>query len=395
MTQLCDQNHCTGCSACASACPKGCIVMEADGEGFLYPKVDESNCINCGKCEKACPVLSFQIPERNAFPLAYSACNRDDAVLARSSSGGVFSALAEQTIRSGGIVYGAAFCEDFSVAHMRAETLDEIAAFRGSKYVQSDCSNVFASAKKDLEDGLHVLFSGSPCQVAGLRQFLSKDYEKLLLVDTTCHSVPSPKAWKKFLSEIGNCHNSRICGVNFRDKRNGWEQYQLCIKTEDGGEVLYPRSQNLYMEAFLRSLISRKSCAHCTFKGQNRASDLTLSDFWGVQTVFPEAYRKAGTSLVLVQSEKGQGAFSSICDQLDVKPVDIAAALQGNPAYYVSMSPHTRRSECFEKMEQVPFDVLVEQCLAPTPKEIVCMKLQKSFLFRALRKAKRLLLDVI
>ena len=391
MTQLCDQNHCTGCSACASVCPKGCIRMEADGEGFLYPQVDESNCINCGKCEKACPVLSFHAPVTDGFPLAYAACNQDDAVLASSSSGGVFSVLAEQTIRSGGAVYGAAFREDFSVAHSRCETMDGIAAFRGSKYVQSDCSTVFASAKKDLENGRPVLFSGMPCQVAGFRQYLGKEYENLLLVDMTCHSVPSPKAWEKFLSELENCHNSRICGVNFRDKRNGWEQYQLCIQTEDGREVRYPRSQNPYMEAFLRGLISRRSCAHCPFKGQNRASDLTLSDFWGVQTAFPEAYQKEGTSLVLVQSEKGHAAFSAVCDQLNAKPTDVTAALQGNPAYYVSSVPHARRDECFGKMDQQPFSALVEQCLAPTPGEIARMKWEQSLPFRAVRKAKRII----
>ena len=391
MTQLCDQNHCTGCSACASVCPKGCIRMEADGEGFLYPQVDESNCINCGKCEKACPVLSFHAPVTDGFPLAHAACNQDDAVLASSSSGGVFTALAERVIKDGGAVYGAAFRKDISVAHMRAETLDEIAAFRGSKYVQSDCSDTFTAAKKDLEAGRPVLFSGSPCQIAGFRQFLGKDYEKLLLVDTTCHSVPSPKVWAKFLTDTESQYNSKICGINFRDKRTGWEKYQMCIQLDDGRELLYPRSQNPYMEAFLRGLISRRSCAHCPFKGQNRASDLTLSDFWGVQTAFPEAYQKEGTSLVLVQSEKGHAAFSAVCDQLNAKPTDVTAALQGNPAYYVSSVPHARRDECFGKMDQQPFSALVEQCLAPTPGEIARMKWEQSLPFRAVRKAKRII----
>ena len=365
--------------------------MEADGEGILYPQVDESNCINCGKCEKACPVLSFQMPETDGFPLAYAACNQDDAVLASSSSGGVFSVLAEQTIRSGGAVYGAAFREDFSVAHSRCETMDGIAAFRGSKYVQSDCSNVFTSAKKDLEAGRPVLFSGSPCQIAGFRQYLGKDYENLLLVDTTCHSVPSPKAWMRYLAELESNLGSKICSVNFRDKRTGWEKYQMCIQLDDGRELLYPRSQNPYMEAFLRGLISRRSCAHCPFKGQNRASDITLSDFWGVQTAFPEAYRKEGTSLVLVQSEKGRMAFSKVFSQLDIRPVDAAAALKGNPAYYVSSVPHPRRDECFGKMDQQSFSALVDQCLAPTPGEIVRMRWEKSLPYRAMRKAERII----
>lgn len=391
MTQLCNKNHCTGCGACMAACPKRCIRMEADGEGILYPQVDESNCINCGKCEKACPVLSFQVPETDGFPLAYAACNQDDAVLASSSSGGVFSVLAEQTIRSGGAVYGAAFLEDFSVAHSRCETMVGIAAFRGSKYVQSDCSNVFTSAKKDLEAGRPVLFSGSPCQIAGFQQYLGKDYENLLLVDTTCHSVPSPKAWMRYLAELESNLGSKICSVNFRDKRTGWEKYQMCIQLDDGRELLYPRSQNPYMEAFLRGLISRRSCAHCPFKGQNRASDITLSDFWGVQTAFPEAYRKEGTSLVLVQSKKGRMAFSKVFSQLDIRPVDAAAALKGNPAYYVSSVPHPRRDECFGKMDQQSFSALVDQCLAPTPGEIVRMRWEKSLPYRAMRKAERII----
>ena len=391
MTQLCNKNHCTGCGACMAACPKRCIRMEADGEGILYPQVDESNCINCGKCEKACPVLSFQVPETDGFPLAYAACNQDDAVLASSSSGGVFSVLAEQTIRSGGAVYGAAFLEDFSVAHSRCETMVGIAAFRGSKYVQSDCSNVFTSAKKDLEAGRPVLFSGSPCQIAGFQQYLGKDYENLLLVDTTCHSVPTPKAWMRYLAELESNLGSKICSVNFRDKRTGWEKYQMCIQLDDGRELLYPRSQNPYMEAFLRGLISRRSCAHCPFKGQNRASDITLSDFWGVQTAFPEAYRKEGTSLVLVQSKKGRMAFPKVFSQLDIRPVDAAAALKGNPAYYVSSVPHPRRDECFGKMDQQSFSALVDQCLAPTPGEIVRMRWEKSLPYRAMRKAERII----
>ena len=391
MPKLAELNQCTGCGACAAACPKDCIVMEADGEGFLHPQIDESNCINCDKCAKACPVLSFHAPVTDGFPVAYAAFHQEKEILYRSSSGGVFTALAQQVIKAGGTVYGAAFREDFSVAHMRAETLDEIAAFRGSKYVQSDCTNVVVSAKQDLEDGRHVLFSGSPCQIAGFRQFLGKDYEKLLLVDTTCHSVPSPKVWAKFLTDTESQYNSKICGINFRDKRTGWEKYQMCIQLDDGRELLYPRSQNPYMEAFLRGLISRRSCAHCPFKGQNRASDLTLSDFWGVQTAFPEAYRKEGTSLVLVQSEKGRMAFSKVFSQLDIRPVDAAAALKGNPAYYVSSVPHPRRDECFGRMDQQPFSALVEQCLAPSPGEIARMKWEQSLPYRAMRKAKRII----
>lgn len=389
--QLCDQNHCTGCSACASVCPKGCIHMEADGEGFLYPKVDESNCINCGKCEKACPVLSFHAPETDAFPLAYAACNQDDAVLASSSSGGVFTALAERVIKDGGTVYGAAFRKDFSVAHMGAETMEEIAPFRGSKYVQSDCSHVFDSVKKDLEDGRDVLFSGTPCQVAGLHQFLGKDYENLLLVDTTCHSVPSPKAWKRYLAEVEKNLGSKIRGVNFRDKRTGWEKYQICMQLDNGQEYVVPGGQNVYMKAFLRSLSTRKSCYACAFKGQNRAADITLSDFWGVQAALPEAYQQEGTSLVLIQTMKGKTAFSAVWDQLDAKPTDVAAALQGNPAYYVSAAAHPGRDRFFERMANEPFDALVEEYLAPTKKEILRTKWVQSLPCRAVRKMKRII----
>ena len=394
MPRLAENLLCTGCSACASACPKGCIQMKADAEGFLYPDVEETSCVNCGKCTKVCPVLSFHAQSAAGFPVAYAAFHQEKEILYRSSSGGVFTALARQVIKEGGTVYGAAFRKDFSVAHMRAEMLDEIAVFRGSKYVQSDCSNVFVSAKQDLEKNRPVLFSGSPCQIAGLRQFLGKDYEKLLLVDTTCHSVPSPKAWAKFLTDTESQHNSKICSVNFRDKRTGWEKYQMCIQMEDGQELLYPANQNLYMKAFIQSLISRKSCANCVFKGPNRAADITLSDFWGVQTAFPEAYQKEGTSLVLVHSRKGQEAFTKVSAQLDVKTVDATAAFQGNPAYYRSSLPHPRRDEYFEEMDHQPFAKLVEQCLAPTPKEIARMKLERSLPYRAVRKLKRILLGV-
>ena len=389
MPQLAQMKYCTGCGACANACPKDCISMTADAEGFHYPIVDAARCVRCGLCEKACPVIGGDFCRDN--PAAYAVHNRDAEVVGSSSSGGVFAAIAEWVIGQGGVVYGAAFREDLSVSHLRVDAKECLGIFRGSKYLQSDVGSAFRCVAQDLKAGRKVLFSGTPCQAAALHRYLGRTYEELLTVDVICHSVPSPKAWRRYLDALQARERSKIVFANFRDKRDSWQGYYLCTQLENGREIVRTGEENQYMRAFLQGLSTRPSCYHCRFKGSNRGSDITLGDFWGVETAAPEAYHAAGTSLVLINSPKGQSALAGIAEKLELRPVNEAAALEGNPAYSAPSAPHPRRAEFFASLEQEEFDDLVNHLLAPTKWEKLKQRWSRSIVCRGFRKLRRLI----
>lgn len=247
MINIEDKKECCGCSACVQRCPKQCIVMKEDEEGFLYPVVDKEVCIDCGLCEQVCPVLR-QREEREPLEV-YAAFNKNEEVRMQSSSGGIFTALAEPIIKEGGVVFGARFNEDWEVVHDYVETVEGLSAFRGSKYVQSRIGCTFSQAEQFLKQGRKVLFSGTPCQIAGLKLFLRKEYENLLSVDFICHGVPSPGVWRQYLNEFivyqGNkkkisffpskpiiLNSIRdISRIEFRNKRLGWKKYSFALRT--------------------------------------------------------------------------------------------------------------------------------------------------------------------
>ena len=217
---LASTDTCSGCAACVSVCPTGSISMKEDREGFLQPHINTKTCIGCHKCEKTCPILNpIEIP--NDFETqAYAAINKDEDVRMRSSSGGMFHALAKWTIEQGGVVFGARFNDQWEVVHDYTETIEGIEPFMRSKYVQSRIGDTFKQAKQFLEAGRWVLYSGTPCQIGGLKAYLKKEYEKLLGVDLICHGVPSPGVWRAYLKEA--IKGDTLLGFNFRDKKNGW-----------------------------------------------------------------------------------------------------------------------------------------------------------------------------
>lgn len=346
MIRIVDPSHCCGCSACVQRCPKQCISLREDAEGFLYPEVDTSLCVDCGLCEQVCPELH---PDAERQPLqAFAAVNPDAEVRRTSSSGGVFTALAEQVIDAGGVVFGAAFDEHWEVRHRCATTREELAAFRGSKYVQSVIGDTFLQTERFLKSGRRVLFSGTPCQIAGLRRFLRRDYDHLLCVDFICHGVPSPGVFRVYLAEemaklarqgekkysfafstipsipkadaLAARLGCRIEDIRFRDKTNGWKKYSFALslsKASAAGEkiqfcALNSFTENAFMQAFLRDLILRPSCYACPAKCFRSGSDLTLGDYWGVEREAPHLDDDGGTSLVFVNSECGQHFLSSL-----------------------------------------------------------------------------------
>ena len=366
MQEIAPKHICTGCHACYNICPTNSISMCHDEEGFLYPEIDGTKCVNCEKCKKVCPV--FMDYSGNENSIAYACVNNNEQIRIDSSSGGVFSLLAENVIACDGVVFGAAFDEEFDVKHICVQNDREIYKLRGSKYVQSTISDAYKEVEKYLKQGRQVLFSGTPCQIGGLKTYLKFDYDNLILVDLICHGVPSPKAWRKYLQYQQNKYGSRLeenSIINFRDKRSGWYKFSLSIKFNDEKEHLKDLSEDLFMKAFLNNLCLRKSCYNCHFKSVNRQSDITLADFWGVKEQLPEMFDNKGTSLVLVNTDKGKCLFENISDSIKLSKVDINKALKTNTAAYKSCEMPKNRTKFMASLDTVDFKKNVEECTKP------------------------------
>lgn len=301
-----DKRQCCGCNACVQYCPKSCITMQEDEEGFLYPIINKTACIDCGLCEKVCPVLN-QKEEREPLKV-YAAKNKNDEIRMQSSSGGIFTLLAEQIIQEGGVVFGARFNDDWEVIHDYTETIDGIAVFRGSKYVQSQIGETYKQAKQFLKQGRKVMFTGTPCQIAGLKQFLKKEYENLFAVDFICHGVPSPMVWRRYLHEnMQRLGSQEICSIEFRNKKTGWKHYSFSItyireNKKSLSSELY--TCNPYMKGYLADLYLRPACYSCPSKNLKSGSDITLGDFWGVQNIKPDIDDNKGIEVVLLNTNK-------------------------------------------------------------------------------------------
>lgn len=347
MPKLAEQLHCTGCTACASVCPKGCIAMVADHEGFRYPQVDPALCVQCGACERACPVLHTLVPDHT--PRAYAVISRDEEVRRASSSGGVFTEIAKTVLQRGGVVFGAAYNDQFDVVHICTESEADLAKLRGAKYAQSDLNGTFIQVKSRLSDGQPVLFSGTPCQVAGLHAFLGAAPDHLFTVDFICHAIPSPAVWRAYVTHRAaqDNHGQLPCAIDLRCKDSGWSRYRYSNRFTypDGHSHQVPSGESLYMKLFVGDHINRHSCGSCPFKGSARASDVTLGDFWGIWDIVPELDDDKGTSLVLVQSCKGRDLFDALSSQLIVKPVTLTQASAQNPSLLRVSSASPLRSQ--------------------------------------------------
>ena len=285
MIEIKNKADCCGCTACASICPQDAITMQPDSMGFLYPVVDKDKCVNCGLCEKVCAFndnydTSLNLPQ----PIAYGARHKDMYEVETSRSGAAFIAISDYVLENGGVVYGAGYTDHFRVVHKRAATKEERNEFKGSKYVQSDLRGVFRQVKKDLKDGLTVLFSGTPCQTAGLNSYIGKRLrENLILVDIICHGVPGPYLWRDYLAYLEKKQGDRICWVNFRDKQEyGWTAHHETFKFENGGG-----RKISFTDLFYQHIMFRLSCGKCHFANTRRPSDITLGDFWGWERFDP------------------------------------------------------------------------------------------------------------
>ena len=382
-----EKESCTGCGMCTAICPSSAIQMQADSHGFLHPVVDVGECADCGLCAQKCPVSTPpQVSTHTDILAGYA---KDEALLSGSSSGAIFPILAAEIIRRSGIVFGAAFDENFDVVHTSAETLSELAALCSSKYVQSriavDC---YSQVKKLLADGRWVYFSGMPCQVAALKSYLGRDYDTLITQDTACHSVPSPLVWDEYKAELEKQYSGKLTSFSFRNKANGWEAYHIRAAFDNGREFAQPAAESPYQRGFIKGLYSRSSCFVCKFKGIERCSDITLADYWGVKGIQPDAYNPQGTSLVLIHSEKGRCLLEGCKDQLQLQPAakDVFAF---NPAVLAPIQNPVHYDEFWEGYGQKPFADLVSACCEPTEEELAQERRSKSLLARVMRRLKR------
>ena len=329
-------SHCCGCGACTAACPKGAITMSEGKDGFVLPVIDNDLCIGCGACTRACG-LNRGIGSNSVGPF-FAAAGRDD--VSESASGGVFGAVAREVISAGGVAYGAAYKlegNSLRVLHCRAASVDELSPLLNSKYVQSDAGVCFGAVKTDLREGRQVLFCGTPCQVAGLRGFLGRDYENLATVDLVCHGVPSGRMFADCVEDYGKQLGSPVVDFRFRCKREGWgHSLLLLLFLEDGREVTIPAVKSPYYDMFLNLKTLRDSCYRCPYAGRFRAGDLTIGDFWGVEVNRPDVMKDAekfnqmkGVSCLLVNNDRGR-KFVEACKALDLYPVAFDDIAKGN-----------------------------------------------------------------
>lgn len=363
---ICSKNLCTGCSACANICPSMCIEMKADDEGFVYPVIDKNKCINCKLCERVCPILNRKRDEQKKPDSVWAAYSLDDEVRYMSTSGGAFTEFAKYVLKMSGVCYGAAYDEVNNVHHVRIDSEKQIPIIRQSKYLQSNINDTYKKVKIDLERDLYVMFCGTPCQCAGLREFLRKDYPKLIIVDFICHSICSPKAYQYYLKDIEEQYDASISRVWFKNKESTWKNFSLRIDFKDKKEY-YRRSCKLdaYFEAFLKYRVcSRPSCHNCQFKGSDRAADITLADFWGLQwknDAFGEEQMKNGVSLIIINSEKGRFVFDMFSKyQMYTEEHSLEEAIKGNGGYNNSQKPGLYRDYFYDNLGKIPFHQIIK-----------------------------------
>lgn len=353
--------ECYGCYVCKDVCPKEAIVMYEDSEGFSYPVVNEDKCINCGLCEKICIRNKANHIEFEAnYPKVLSAMNKDLDTRLGSSSGAVFPALAKHFIETlNGAVVGVKWNENMVAVADVAETMDEVKAFYGSKYVKSDYDGIKVRVKKLLDEGRYVLYSGLPCECSSLKAYLKKDYEKLLICEILCHSSTSPKVLSKYVGYLEEKYKSKVVNIVFRDKRKGWMRSTMVISFANGKVIAVNARRNNYFRAFSKDFICRVSCTKCDFKKLKRVGDITIGDFWGIKDLIPEMFDDKGVSVVLLNTPRGEVFWNDVQEEFVVTPSNVADAFKKNRS---RPSPYqVERDRLFERIDDENIDTLLEE----------------------------------
>lgn len=383
-------DKCCGCSICSTICPTHSIKMEYNNEGFLYPVIDPEKCIECRLCIKKCPINSKPIPFEQTYKSTAFACeNKNDKILEKSSSGGFFYEISKLVLDKGGVVFGAAFMFDQEVKHVKVETIDSLEMLMGSKYVQSVKENIWEDVKKELLTQRLVLFSGTPCEVGALMNFLGKSYENLLSIDFICMGVPSPLVYKKHLRELKSKYKSEIKFLTFRTKKYGAFTHSLYVKFQNNRKYFRTQFAEPYVKGFHARLFLRSSCHSCSFKQEHRVSDITMADFWGLNRTNIPLNREKGVSMIIVQSSKGKAFFNLIKSNFKCFSTDMETVKNFQLMYTKSCDPSPHRASFFSDMNQLKDEKLDEIIKRYCPikfKDLFRSKLKQYKILRVLQK---------
>ena len=380
--QICSKKFCTGCKACEQICPKKAIVMIKNEEGFEYPEIDDK-CINCGLCKSVCPILnevkdSGKLEKQKVF----SCENIDYQVLMNSSSGGAFTSIVEAFCDYNYVIFGVEFNEKHEAVHTYVEDKNEISKYRKSKYVQSNIGDSYKLVKEFLNAERKVLFTGTPCEIAGLKQYLRKEYDNLLTVDLICHGVPSQKVLDKYIIYAENKYKSKVRKINFREKtkKNGiWNSRNIL---ENGCKIIENEQLNSYLKGFHSNLFFRIGCYNCKFANKNRVSDITIGDSWGIEKLYPDIDVHKGQSLLIVNTKKGERIYKTIKMYQNYKEIDIQFAVNTNLQLKKPAILNKKRKYFFEHLDTMEFDKLINKCdnkLKIYIKKIIPKKLKKIY----------------
>lgn len=365
MINIINKVDCCGCNACGDVCAHNAITFKTDIEGFWYPEVDKDRCTDCGLCEKVCPIINVKELKKNDLPqsICYAAEHKNLEVIFDSTSGGLFSALADIMYRSKGYVGGAVFNEDFSVRQYISSDKKDLEKIRSSKYLQSNFDGFYKQVRSLLKSGERVLVCGSPCQMAALRAFLRRDYDNLIIADYICRGINSPKVWRKYLDSYEDRYGSKVVYCKAKSKEYGWRNLTQKVILANGKHCYETGDQSNFTKGYLRTgVYCRPSCYDCRFKGYPRISDITLADFWGIEKIDKSMEKNLGTSLVMINSKKGEAYFEEVKKRVHYIPVPFDSIEAGNRSLNLPVDPpKVSRKEFFEDLDRMTFLQLADK----------------------------------
>ena len=361
MIEIKDKAKCCGCEACTNICPRKCIEMKEDNEGFRYPYIDKAKCINCGLCNKICP-LQNEAKKEEYISKYYVAYNKDNEILMESSSGGIFWPLSKYILKNKGIVYGVVQNNTYDVRFIRAKTEKEVEAIRKSKYLQAKVNDIYIKIKTDLEDDKYVLFSGTPCQVAALYKFLGKEYDKLYTVDIVCHGVPSMAVYRKYINYIEEKNKKKVVNIKWRDKIKGkWGPNHVTIVFDKGSTITSTSLDNPFQRGFLYNLYLRPSCYECKYAKLPRIGDISLADFWGYDGKLKKENKNKGLSALIISSKKGEEIFKNIADNINYHQVTREYLTSRSRHVYIHPEQNENRKQFYKDFSNMPYEQLCEK----------------------------------
>lgn len=368
--------QCTLCGSCNNACPVNAISFRRAYLDFQYPTIDMNRCIGCGHCERACPLLADKRKPENSYPIAFAAKNKNEKIRLQSSSGGVFYELASKALSDGGYVCGAVFDEQFHVKHIVSDTQEDLERMMGSKYAQSDMGFCYREIKKKLDDGEKVLFTGCPCQVAGLRTYLGKDYLNLLLVELICHGIPSDSMLQTYIGMQEKKYGAKLKRLEFRNKANGWHSSSVRMQFENKCIYAAPIGADAYMKGFLGNVFLKPACYSCNFRNFSSGADITIGDFWGAEIELPKEDDNKGISAVIANTEKGFAGLKS--SELLLIPTEKEKIIKYNKNLVQSEMQNSQRSEFYSYAEINGYEAAIRSFL----EEKLIQKLKRNMQYR-------------